>query len=621
METSPMARTELDPDLERLLGYLRDSRGFDFTGYKRASLTRRIQRRMQLVGVEDYASYVSVLEANPGEFAELFNTILINVTAFGRDADAWDYLRSEVVPAIAASRSADDPVRVWSAGTASGQEAYTLAAVLVAELGEDRFRSTVKIYATDVDEEALIQARHARYPIPDVVNAFGEELAHRCFEFDSSAAVFRQDLRRSLIFGRHDLAQDPPISRIDLLVCRNTLMYFTAEMQMHVLANFQFALRDGGHLFLGKSEVMVTRMDAFDIVNLKHRVFRRVGNGRVVRATLPDPELVPSRNDNDTDFRRLVRAAFEESPVAQLVIDRRGQLILVNRHARALFGIAADSAGRQLKDLQISYRPIELRSLVDDVQGGHRPVTVRDVAWITPSGEEEVLDISLFPLDYEGAGGVNVTFQQVGRYKHLRDELERSQRELESAYEELQSTVEELETTNEELQSTNEELETTNEELHSTNEELETMNEELQSTNEELETANGELRDRGLALDELNRFLESILGSLNSGVVVLNRDMAVRAWNRRAEDMWGLRAEEVNGSHFLNLDIGLPVDKLRGAIRSSLNGSTDGQVAHVPGVNRRGRPVEVAIQVTPLRDGGEVFGVILVMDAEVTSSP
>ncbi|MDE3085453.1 MAG: PAS domain-containing protein, partial [Acidobacteriota bacterium] len=267
------------------------------------------------------------------------------------------------------------------------------------------------------------------------------------------------------------------------------------------------------------------------------------------------------------------------------------------------------------KDLQVSYRPIELRSLVDEALATRRPVTVPDVEWTTPSGQLEYLDVSVLPFDDEGVAGVVVSYLQVGRYKQLRDDLERSQRELESAYEELQSTVEELETTNEELQSTNEELETTNEELHSTNEELETMNEELQSTNEELETANGELRDRSTALDQVNGFLESILSSLTSGVVVLTRDMAVRAWNAVAEDMWGLRADEVEGSHFLNLDIGLPVDQLRAPIRQCLTGGADAEELRLPALNRRGRAVECQVRVTPLRSEGEVIGVILVMDA------
>jgi two-component system CheB/CheR fusion protein len=310
----------------------------------------------------------------------------------------------------------------------------------------------------------------------------------------------------------------------------------------------------------------------------------------------------------------MVRLAYEEAPVAQLVVDDTGTVVGVNRRARGLFGLGLDTLGRPLKDLQVSYRPLEIRSLVDEVTANRRPVAVHDVGWTTPTGEQEYFDVVLLPLVEDGINGVVVNYTQVGRYKALRDELERSQRELENAYEELQSTVEELETTNEELQSTNEELETTNEELHSTNEELETMNEELQSTNEELETANSELRERGMALDTVNGFLEAIMASLHSAVVVLNRDLAVRAWNRTAEDLWGLRADEVEESNFLNLDIGLPVDQLRPSIRAVLSGTSDGSEQRLQAVNRRGRTIECTVRISPLRDGDDVVGAILVMD-------
>ncbi|HET6874894.1 MAG TPA: PAS domain-containing protein, partial [Acidimicrobiales bacterium] len=229
-------------------------------------------------------------------------------------------------------------------------------------------------------------------------------------------------------------------------------------------------------------------------------------------------------------------------------------------------------------------------------------------------GSVEYLDVQVSPIGADSrSGGASVTFMQVGRYRALREELERSQRELETAYEELQSTVEELETTNEELQSTNEELETTNEELHSTNEELETMNEELQSTNEELETINHELEQRSSELDDVNSFLESILSSLAFGVAVLNPQMGVRVWNRQAEDLWGVRSDEVQGQHFLNLDIGLPVDELRIPVRRCLSAQSDIERLRLGAVNRRGRTIECDITVLPQKTADEVVGAIVLM--------
>jgi two-component system CheB/CheR fusion protein len=211
--------------------------------------------------------------------------------------------------------------------------------------------------------------------------------------------------------------------------------------------------------------------------------------------------------------------------------------------------------------------------------------------------------------------GCVVTFSDVSRYRLLQRALQESKRDVEVAYEELQSAVEELETTNEEIQSANEELETTNEELQSANEELETMNEELQSTNEALEGMNDELRDRTDQLDDTNAFLESILGSIDSGVIVLDRELRVAAWNRASFELWGLRAEEVVGTHLMNLDIGLPVEKLRGPFRESLKGEQMQRVS-VSAVNRLGRAVECTLNIAPWRNAArEVTGLIVMMEA------
>jgi two-component system, chemotaxis family, CheB/CheR fusion protein len=252
-----MTTDDANGDLEVLLDYLRRSRGFDFTGYKRTSLSRRIEKRMQTVGADGYLGYLDHLEVDPEEFTHLFNTILINVTGFFRDPLAWEYLAAEVLPRLAADKRDGEPIRVWSAGCASGEEAYTLAMAIAEALGPETVKERVKIYATDVDEDALNQARQARYTAKQV-ESLPPELLERYFERNGHGYVFSKELRRSVIFGRHDLIQDAPISRIDLLVCRNTL-YLNSDPQAHVLARFNFALREGGYLFLGKAEISSAR--------------------------------------------------------------------------------------------------------------------------------------------------------------------------------------------------------------------------------------------------------------------------------------------------------------------------------------------------------------------------
>lgn len=265
---------QTDDTFEALLRYMRDSRGFDFTGYKRTSLMRRVRHRMEQAGHQSFDEYLDVLQASSDEFAALFNTILINVTTFFRDATAWQFLQSNVIPSILASRPPNDPIRLWSAGCASGQEAYSLAMLLAEALSPDEYRQRVKIYATDVDEEALTQARAATYSAKEVESVPPELLA-KYFDHHNSSYVFHKDLRRAVIFGRNDLVKDAPISRVDILACRNTLMYMNGDTQRNVLNRLHFALAPQGMLFLGHAEMLLSHSDRFTPVSLDSRIFRK----------------------------------------------------------------------------------------------------------------------------------------------------------------------------------------------------------------------------------------------------------------------------------------------------------------------------------------------------------
>jgi two-component system CheB/CheR fusion protein len=605
-----------DPHFEALLVYLKESRGFDFTGYKRSSLVRRVNRRMNQVGAADYRDYLDHLEVHPDEFTALFNTILINVTGFFRDADAWDYLRGEVLEPLVLAKPADSVIRIWSAGCASGEEAYTLAMVLAETLGPEVFRERVKIYATDVDEEQLNGARQASYGEREM-QAVPPDLQERYFEVSGDRYTFRKDLRRSVIFGRNDLVQDAPISRIDLLTCRNTLMYFNAETQAKILSRFHFALADTGVLFLGKAEMLLSHGNLFTPIDLKRRVFRRAPRiaqaGGSVIAESPRTSPPPV-----TGLDQLRSEAIAASPWAQLVLTPDDLIAVTNRELEKQFGVSSRDIGRPFRDLDLSYRPVELRRYVEQAQVERRTLRVSDVQ-VLRGGEFTYLEIQVSPLtDPEGSLlGVNVIFRDVSDARRLQEDLEHANQQLEAAYEELQSTNEELETTNEELQSTVEELETTNEELQSTNEELETMNEELQSTNDELQSINDQLQISTERLDQANAFLETVLTSLQAGVAVVDHELRVEIWNRRAEDLWGLRAVEVTGQHFLNLDIGLPFEKVRPLLKSALGGENGEAV--IDAVNRRGRPVTVRVACTPLSGrnaDGSSNGAIIVMETD-----
>jgi two-component system CheB/CheR fusion protein len=599
---------------ERLIEYLRDHRGFDFTGYKRSSLQRRINRRMQALGIEDYETYLDKLEVTPDEFAELFNSILINVSSFFRDPPVWRYVQERLIPAVIERKRSDEPIRAWSAGCATGEEAYTIAILLAEALGEEHFRDRIKVFATDVDDDALDRARQASYPSSQLKDV-PQPIVERYFEASGERLSVSKDLRRAVIFGRNDLVRDAPISRIDLLACRNTLIYFNSETQRNVMTRLHLALANDGVLLLGKSELILTYSDGFTPENLALRIFKKVPGVRLV-ANAADPVPAQAAADASRVPSEAVTTALRISPVAQLVLDSDGTVVFGNAQLRWLFGVTEGDVGRPLQDLELSYRPLELRSLIEQARSGNEPVKSDAVPWRTRDGDERKLEVQIAALRDDGGTqtGTSIAFLDVTRHAQVTAELETSKHELEAAYEDLRSTVEELETTNEELQSTNEELETTNEELQSTNEELETMNEELQSSNEELETMNEELRIRTTELNHVNVLVDSMLESFGMGVAVLDRDLRVTMWNEHAKKLWGLDAGDVREQHFLNLDIGLPVQQLGDTLRAVATGRSDGKEQKVEARERTGRDIVSRVVCSPLKTSrGEITGVMVLM--------
>ncbi len=602
-----------DAGLETLLEFIRDARGFDFTGYKRSSLARRIRKRMAEVGIDEWSAYRDQLEIDSDEFRMLFNTILINVTSFFRDAEAWRYLQDSVVPELVANTDPEAEIRVWSAGCSSGEEPYSLAIALAEHLGMTEALDRIKIYGTDVDEEALHQARTGTYPAKALETVPGP-LREKYFDSNGSQYTLRPDLRRRVIFGRHDITRDAPISRLDLLVCRNTLMYFNVETQNLILDRLHFALKEGGYLFLGKAEMLLNDSDKFEVANIRQRVFRR-HPGLPGRNQVPPQVRTEPESDAESRKRQIRDHLVDVTPYAVVGLDVDGAVVAVSEAARTAFGLGPRDVGRPFRDLELSYRPVELRSVIEQANSERRTIKLSGIERHTAGPDSQYFDIVVRPM---GGGdglllGTSLTFLDVTVQSRLQHEVKRIREELETAYEELQSTNEELETTNEELQSSIEELETTNEELQSTNEELETTNEELQSANEELETMNDEMRIRTSDLDGARGFLEGVLSSIGSGVVVLDPDLLVQSWNRAAEELWGLRASEVLGEPFFALDVGLPVGDLRDTVQKCLANRTASDPVELTAVNRRGQAISCEVTCTPL--DGQVSGVVLLMEA------
>jgi two-component system, chemotaxis family, CheB/CheR fusion protein len=630
---------EDDEELEELLRFIRDERGFDFTGYKRASVGRRVRRRARELGFDSLTGYRDVLEADLDEFTALFNSVLINLTGFFRDPAAWRYLEDEIVPEILSRHPDDQPIRLWSAGCATGEEPYTLAMVVANHLGIEETARRVKIYATDIDLEALARARTAVYSEKSLHDV-PAELRAVYFERDLHRRGWAvvPTLRRTVVFGRLDLTRDPPISRVDLVACRNTLMYFNAETQGFVIPRLQYALRHDGYLFLGRAE-MVLRGGAgrFGPVSLRHRVFaalpssllaavpapseaarRRAYEVGRLEARLPEADLAPPEEEPS------------ESMVAELLVNPDGTLTGANDSARDLFGIEPDDMARSLGRLRPAFEPLEIeahvgRALVDRVS--HRVGVVR---YETP--EQRVLDLEVWVLpiftEHEVILGAAVTFADVGNTVQLRESFRHVHQELETAYEELQSTNEELVTSNEELQSSYEELETSNEELQSSNEELETTNEELRSSNEELETTYLELKSTSDAIERLNQTLveanlalrrfsslhHQVMDHFPSAIVVLNAQLLVEEWNLGAAELWGIGEEAVVGEPFFGLDFGLPLGRIQEPVRECRGPGAVPSSLEVQATDPSGHPFTCRVHVIPIAGHEPETSAMLVMD-------
>jgi two-component system CheB/CheR fusion protein len=288
----PVEDIATDPDFAHLLDTLSLQYRFDVREYKHPSLARRIKSRMQQVRVDTVDKYLDYLARHPDEHVALFNTILINITGFFRDPGAWKVLESEVVPRLVEQATGSRSLRVWSVGCSSGEEAYSAAILLAEQLGPRIHDVNVRIYATDVDDDALGAARPGLYRAEDIKDV-PSSLLERYFAREGQAYRFRRDLRRWVIFGRHNVVQDPPLSHIDLLICRNVLIYFTSELQEKILPSFRYAIREGGYLFLGRAESVLARSHWFSPVNLTWRIFERT--------TTPAPTTISARRQGSQD--------------------------------------------------------------------------------------------------------------------------------------------------------------------------------------------------------------------------------------------------------------------------------------------------------------------------------
>ncbi|MFL5433407.1 MAG: CheR family methyltransferase [Myxococcales bacterium] len=621
-------------ELEEILQKLREARNFDFRSYKRATLYRRVLRRMQDHGKSTLAEYSALLDSHPAEYDALLSSMFIKVTSFFRDKDTWDELSKRVIPQMLAEKRPGEEIRAWCAGCATGEEAFSLALTLAEVLGPSFTNQDVKVFGTDVDEKAIAFARHAHYA-SDHVESVPPRLLKEWFVEENAGYTIRKDIRRCVVFGVNNVLGDAPISRLDLLLCRNVFIYLDAKMQKRVLHRFHYALRRNGILVLGKSELIPFAAKIYDTVDLSRRIYRKDGKrevdlgqerlvGLLEQDTIDRTERDVSADLGTVDqFHRDVLQSLRV-PVVATTMD--GAVMLWNGAASALWGRSeSDVTGKKLATLNLPGLSGEL--LIEKSRAVRDGRSEREVSpGSVPAGDSvpaRQLDVEVSILRDpagERQGLVYVahdvtTFREMEvEARRATDERQSSFEELQTLTEEMQSSNEELETTNEELQSANEELQTTNEELQSTNEELETTNEELQSTNAELDATNRELAHRTEEMNKLAFYQRTILRSLSAAVVVLDTQGRINMWNLAAERLLGLAEGEALGQVLWTLAIPAIPRPVLGRVRKSLAQNLANRTEEVEYELPSGGAGTAMVAAVPILDGGAGLGSVLIFE-------
>ncbi|MBV8085046.1 MAG: PAS domain-containing protein [Chloroflexi bacterium] len=596
-------RPETERAMDVLLADLRERSGIDFSSYKRPTIQRRLRRRMAATDVKTVEEYLAYIDANPEEYQRLINSFLIKVTDFFRDAELFERLRSGVLPDIIEfARHHGKEIRIWSAGCATGEEAYSLGILLCECLGQELDDFHIRIFATDLDDDAVNFARRGIYQA-SALAGIDPDLVARYFTEDDGQYEIRKRVRALMVFGQHDLGQRAPFPHIDLILCRNVLIYFTTELQRRALQLFAFALRTGGYLVMGKAESTSPLGELFQIWEPNLKIYRRHGDRMLIppariaeRPAAPvrslirrsptgrelrRPEPSPARAASDRFFEDI----FRQLPLGLVVIDARYEVQSINATARQLLGIHAAAVGDDFVHLAQNVPSRGLRTAIDRTFRGGIANTLPEMAIDDPTtGQTRYLDLICYPhnLDPERQPLTSLIVvsdvtervgarrqadaaladaqrereqvsAQVQRLLETNNELLDANAELTSVNMELRSANEEFLVNNEEVQAATEEVETLNEELQATNEELETLNEELQATVEELNTTNDDLQARTADLQELAAVreeqrrqadedraqLESIVGSLGSGLLVVDAEGKPVMANPVYESMFG----------------------------------------------------------------------------------
>jgi PAS domain S-box-containing protein len=563
--------------LREIFNMLRARTGHDFANYKRPTLLRRIERRINVRNLPDLPTYAEFMHDNPEETSALLKDLLISVTNFFRDKKAFDYIESEILPVLQQGKKAGDALRIWVVGCATGEEAYSLAMLCAERISDVLDAPKIQIFATDIDEVAIAHAREGLYTINDAADVSPERL-RRFFNREGDHYRIRREIRETILFAIHNVLKDPPFSHIDLATCRNMLIYLNGSAQERVMETMHFALRPGGYLFLGTSESADSASDLFMPYNREHRVYR---SRQVQLRQYPVPESVPAHrtarpapvSTSPVDVRTQSRISFadlhlqliEQYAPPSVVVNSEYDILHLSERAGRYLQVSGGEPSQNLLKLVRPDLRIELRSALFQAIQRRMNVEVKGIR-VRVEDRDETINIHIRPvlqsqdttegfilIIFEPATaemtGEPVYTSNEPAAQHLEEELIRVKAQL-------RATVEQHEFATEELKASNEELQAINEEMRSAAEELETSKEELQSINEELTTVNQELKVKIEDLSLSSNNLQNLINSTNIGTIFLDRSFRLALFTPRARDIFNL----------IPTDIGRPISDITSKI-------------------------------------------------------
>jgi two-component system, chemotaxis family, CheB/CheR fusion protein len=554
--------TETDGEaMHRVLSHLRVRSGHDFTSYKKATIRRRIARRMQVQRATTMADYVSVLRENPQEAQALFADLLISVTTFFRDTSAFDKLAALVIPKLFEGKGVSDTIRVWIAGCATGEEPYSIAMLLLEEADRHDIRCGLQVFASDLDENALAVAREGRYPVATEAD-MTEERLRRFFTREGDHFRVTRELRDVVLFAKHSLLRDLPFSRVDLISCRNVLIYPDREVQQETCTTFHFALQRSGYLFLGSSENADNPVSLFGALDCEARIYQRTSVPAEVRVTSRSGAvtfgLEPMPPRTSAAFRAPVEAgvhreALERLAPPSIIVDECYRAVHLSEHAGRYLQPSGGMLSNDITELAREELRFDMRAALHRVfahnegsLNGPIPVRFNGAArrvylQTRPIQSEPSASRSAIVFFFEGESPGEVAPTPARIEEQATDEqIRQLVQELQFSQTQLRASREEYEGANEELRAANEELQSVNEEYRSTAEELETSKEELQSINEELQTVNSELKTKLESVSRAHSDVQNLMAATDVGILFLDPKLRINCFTPRISDLFNI---------------------------------------------------------------------------------